>query len=163
LDERERGGRVSAVTSVSASVEVRASPKAVWEVAADPRNLPRWERHIISVEDVPPDGLETGASYVVVMRFAVVSARVHASVVEWSPPKRAVVHLSGLLDATVTTTVEPMGRRRTRLRHDVEYSFRGGALGDLAARSLRMLGGARLALKLGTLGQKREIESRTPA
>ena len=53
----------------------------------------------------------------------------------------------------------PIGRRRSRLEHDVEYSFRGGALGDLAARSLQLLGGAQLALKLGTLAQKHSIES----
>ena len=147
-------------TTASVSVEVAAPPERVWDVAADPRQLPRWERHILSVEDLPPDGLSKGARYTVVMRFVAVRARVRAEVLEWSPPGYAAVRLSGLLEATVRTTIRPVGRSRSRLEHDVEYSFHGGALGELAARSLQVLGGAQLALRLGTLAQKREIESR---
>jgi hypothetical protein len=40
----------------------------------------------------------------------------------------------------------------------VNYQFRGGPLGKLAARSLRMIGGAGLALRHGALAQKRQIE-----
>jgi uncharacterized protein YndB with AHSA1/START domain len=163
LDERELEGRVSPSagrgTTISVSVEVDAPPQRVWSVAADPRRLPRWERHIVSIEDVPPGGLAKGATYTVVMRFVAVRTRVHAEVLEWSPPGYACVRLSGVLDATVRTTITPVGRRRSRLEHDVEYTFRGGALGELAARSLQLLGGAQLALRLGTLAQKRQIET----
>jgi uncharacterized protein YndB with AHSA1/START domain len=141
-------------------VDVAAPPERVWEVAADPRHLPRWERHILSVEDVPPSGLAEGATYTVVMRFVAVRARVRAEVLEWSPPGRASVRLSGPLDATVRTRITSIGRGRSRLEHHVQYSFRGGALGELAARSLQVIGGAQLALRLGTLAQKREIETR---
>ena len=146
--------------NASVSVDVDAPPERVWSVAVDARHLPRWERHIESVDDVPPDGLSTGASYTVVMRFVGVRARVHAAVLEWDPPRSATVRLSGLLDATVSTSVSPLADGRTTLRHDVEYRFRGGALGELAARSLKMLGGAQLALRIGALAQKGEIESR---
>lgn len=146
-------------TAVGVSVEVDAPPERVWEVAADPRHLPRWERHILSVRDLPEDGLAKGARYSVVMRFVAVHATVHAEVLEWSPPWYACVRLSGLLDATVRTTITSIGDSRSRLEHDIEYSFRGGALGELAARSLQLLGGAQLGLKLGTLAQKHEIES----
>ncbi len=146
-------------TTAGVSVEVDASPERVWDVVADPRHLPRWERHILSIENMPSEGLSKGASYTVVMRFVAIRARVRAEVLEWSPPGYACVRLSGLLDATIRTTVSPIGRSRSRLEHDVEYSFKGGALGDLAARSLQVLGGAQLALKIGTLAQKRSIES----
>jgi uncharacterized protein YndB with AHSA1/START domain len=148
-------------TTASVSVVVHASPERVWAVVADPRRLPRWERHIVSVQDVPSDGLSKGARYTVVMRFVAVRAKVHAEILEWSPPGYAAVHLSGLLDATVRTTITPLDGGHSRLEHDVEYSFRGGALGDLAARSLQVLGGAQLALRLGTLAQQRQIESGT--
>lgn len=144
----------------SVSVEIDSPPERVWDVAADPRNLPRWERHIVSIEDVPAGGLSKGASYTVVMRFLAIRARIHADVLEWSPPGYACLRLSGLLDAMVRTTITPIGSSRSRLEHDVEYSFRGGALGDLAARSLSAVGGASLALKLGTFAQKHEIETR---
>ncbi|MFB3738404.1 MAG: SRPBCC family protein [Candidatus Velamenicoccus archaeovorus] len=143
---------------VSVSVEVHAPPDRVWEIVADPRNLTRWDRRIESVEAVPADGLSKGATYVTVMRFVAVRARVHAKVLEWDPPHRSRVRLSGLVDATVTTTVTGVDDGTTLLEHVVDYRFHGGALGDLAARSLRLLGGAQLALRHGTLAQVRQIE-----
>lgn len=159
VGKREGGVTVERGTSVGVSVEVNAPPERVWDVVADPRHLPRWERHVMSIEDLPPDGMSKGATYTVVMRFVAIRARVHAEVLEWTPPGYACVRLTGLLDATIRTTVTPIGRARSRLEHDVEYSFRGGSLGDLAARSLQVLGGAQLALKIGTLAQKRSIEA----
>jgi hypothetical protein len=94
------------------------------------------------------------------MRFMAVRAKVRAKVLEWDPPRRATFRLQGLLDATVTSTVEPIDEHRSRLEHVVEYSFRGGPLGDVAARSLRLTGGAGFALRRGIAAQKREIESR---
>jgi hypothetical protein len=49
------------------------------------------------------------------------------------------------------------------LEHVVEYRFRGGPLGDLVSKSLRLVGGAQLALRHGTLAQKQQIESGQPA
>jgi uncharacterized protein YndB with AHSA1/START domain len=155
VDERERERRM---TVVKAAVEVRASPERVWGVVSDPRNLTHWDRRIESVEAVPADGLSEGATYVTVMRFVAVRGRVRAEVLEWDPPHRSRVRLSGLLDATVTTTVTGLDDGLSRLEHEVDYHFRGGSLGELAARSLRVLGGAQLALRHGTLAQVRQIE-----
>ena len=149
------------MTTVSFSVEVDAPPERVWEVIANPRNLPSWDRHIVRVTGVPRAGLGPGASYVTEMRVLRVHGRVRATVIEWDPPRRARVRLSGLVDATVTTTVRPLDGGRSRLEHVVDYRFPGGPLGDVAARSLRLVGGARYALRRGTIAQKREIESTT--
>jgi uncharacterized membrane protein len=146
-------------TTVGVSVEVDAPPERVWDVVADPRHLPRWERHVVSIENLPTGALAKGSTYTVVMRFVAIRAKVRADVLEWSPPGYACIRLSGLLDATIRTTITPIRGSRSRLEHDVEYSFKGGAIGDLAARSLQVVGGAQLALKLGTLAQKRSIES----
>ncbi len=45
------------MTVVQTAVEVEAPPEKVWEVVSDPRNLPRWDNRITSVEGVPKDGL----------------------------------------------------------------------------------------------------------
>ena len=37
------------MTTAEVSVEVEAPPETTWEVAADPRNLPHWDRHIVAV------------------------------------------------------------------------------------------------------------------
>lgn len=146
------------MTVVSVAVEVDAPLERAWEVVSDPRNLPHWDRHVVRVSGVPSTGLHEGARYVVEMRLLAVRAKVQALVLEWDPPRRVSIRLTGVLGATVTSTVEPLGARRSRLEHVVEYRFRGGPLGDLAARSLRRFGGAQYALRHGTLAQKREIE-----
>jgi uncharacterized protein YndB with AHSA1/START domain len=148
------------VTTVSVAVEVDAPAERVWEVVSNPANLPHWNRHIVRVTGVPPTGLDRGVTYVTEMRFMGVHASVRAEVLEWEPPRRASIRLSGLLDATVTSTVSSLDDGRSRLEHIVEYRFRG-ALGDLAAMSLRVFGGAHFALRHGTLAQKHEIEARS--
>jgi hypothetical protein len=65
-----------------------------------------------------------------------------------------------LLEATVTSTIEPLAGDRSLLEHIVDYRFRGGPFGEIAARSLARMGGAHLALRHGTLAQKRDIEMR---
>jgi len=147
------------VTTVECSVEIDATPNEVWEVTSDPRNLPHWDRHIIGVS-LPKGGLAKGAVYTVRMQFVAVRATIHAEVVEWEPPWRAVIRLGGVLDATLTTTVASLPFDRSVLRHEVRYVFRG-PLGRFAAASVNAVGGGPLALRRGTLAQKREIESRT--
>jgi uncharacterized protein YndB with AHSA1/START domain len=141
-------------------VEVRAPAERVWEVVSDPRNLPRWDRHITRVEGVPPDGLSKGTRYSTEVRFMGVPARVDAEVLDIDPPRYAKVRLRGLMDATVESTVTPLGNGRSRLAHVVEYDFRGGPFGKVAARGLRVTGGPHLVLRKGTMAQKRQAEER---
>jgi uncharacterized membrane protein len=156
MDERDGG---PPVTVVSVVVEVDAPAERVWSVVSNPANLPHWNRHILRVRGVPEDGLDLGVRYLTDMRFLGVHASVEAEVLEWEAGRRAKIRLSGLLDATVTSTVQPIDGGRSRLEHVVEYRFRGGPLGDLVAMSLRLVGGAHHALRHGTLAQKREIEA----
>jgi uncharacterized protein YndB with AHSA1/START domain len=155
LGERDGDG----VTTVSVSVDVDAPLERVWAVISDPANLPHWNRHIVRVLGVPPTGLAQGVAYVTEMRFMAIHAKVRARILEWDPPRRASILLSGVLDATVTSTVDPLEGGGSRLVHEVEYRFRGGPLGELVASSLRLVGGAQYALRHGTLAQKLEIES----
>jgi uncharacterized protein YndB with AHSA1/START domain len=148
------------MTVVTAEIEIDAPAERVWELISDPRNLPHWDKHIVRVTGVPKAGLREGVRYTTEMRFMAVRAKVRARILEWEPPRRATFRLEGLLDATVTSTVEQIEDGRTRLEHVVEYSFRGGPLGDVAARSLRLTGGAGFALRRGIAAQKREIEAR---
>jgi uncharacterized protein YndB with AHSA1/START domain len=146
------------MTTVEYSVEVDASPERVWELTSDPRNLPHWDRHIVGVR-LPAGGFGPGARYEVVMRFLAVRTTVKAEVLEWEPPWRSRIRLSGLLEATVTTSIAQLPRDRSVLRHEVEFTFRG-PLGRFGAASLNAVGGAHLALRRGTLKQRDEIESR---
>jgi len=148
------------MTTVEIDLVIEAPPAAVWEVTSDPRNLPHWNRHITKVEGVPADGLRLGTRYLTQMRFLAFRTDVAGEVLEWDPPRRSVIHLTGLLDATVSSVIEELAGGRSLLEHTIEYRFRGGPLGELAARSLSRMGGADLALRHGALAQKREIEER---
>lgn len=147
------------MSTVECSVEVDASPERVWELTSDPRNLPHWDRHIVDVR-LPSGGLRDGSRYEVDMRFLAIRTTVRAQVLEWEAPWRARIRLSGLLEATVTTTIASLPRDRSVLRHEIEFTFRG-PLGRFGAASLSAVGGAQMALRRGTLKQRNEIESGT--
>jgi carbon monoxide dehydrogenase subunit G len=161
--ERQRADGRHNVTVVRVGVDIDAEPEDAWSVVSDPRNLPHWDRHILAVEGVPAGGLGRGVHYVTVMGFVGMRARVECEVVEWRPPVRSVIRLSGLIDATVSTTLTRLGSRSSRLVHEVDFRLRGGPLGAFAGRSLRLVGGPQLALRRGLLAQKRQIEERTRA
>jgi uncharacterized protein YndB with AHSA1/START domain len=157
--EQAPGGR-SAVSVVRASVVVDAPPERVWEVVADPNNLPRWDHHIESMSGVPKGGVYEGARYEAHVRLMGVRTLVKVSVLELTPGKYAKVRLDGLLDGVVETWLEPVEGGATRLRHRVEYRFKGGPLGRLAARGVKLLGAA-LLLRRGTEAQKLQAEERS--
>jgi uncharacterized protein YndB with AHSA1/START domain len=139
------------------SVEVEATPKQVWKVVADPRNIPAWERHVAGVYVDDERGLGPGSTYAVEMGFMGIGIRVRGEIEEWEPPSRARIRLRGPLDATIETSVASLPRGRSVLRHEVTYTFRG-ILGRAVAAGLGALGGAQLGIKRGTLAQKRQIE-----
>ncbi len=145
------------MTILTVEVEVNAPAERVWAVVADPRNLTEWDRHIAAVHGVPVDGLKRGTEYDTEIRFMGVRVNVHADVIEIEPPRYSKIRLRGLLDATVETGLEPLDGGRTTLRHQVDYRFRGGPLGDLGARVVRAMGGASL-LRRGVQAQKRHAE-----
>ena len=148
------------MSRVEFDIVIDAPPESVWEVISDPRRLPQWDRHIVRVDGIPPEGLREGSLYTTQMRFVAFRTTIDGEVLEWDPPHRSKIRLKGLLDATVTSTIEPLAGDRSLLEHVVEYRFKGGPLGEVAARSLARVGGAHLALRHGTLAQKADIEER---
>jgi carbon monoxide dehydrogenase subunit G len=136
---------------------VEARPEEVWSVISDPRNLPRWNPHIKAVHGVPADGLKPGETYSTELRVLGVPFRIRSRVVSFDAPRSSVIRLSGPLDATVRTWLRPVGKTRTRLEHEVDYRFRGGPVGRLVARGVRLMGAPTL-LKRGMRAQKRQVE-----
>jgi len=147
------------VSVVQVSVDVDAPPEKVWDVVSDPRNLPGWDRHISGVDGVPRSGLQEGSEYRTEVRFLGVKAHATSEVIEIRPPAYAKVRVRGLLNATVETWVEPLAGGKTRLRHRVNYRFPGGPFGELAARTVKVLGASAIMRK-GIQAQKRQAEGR---
>lgn len=146
------------VTEARVAMEVDAPPEQTWAVISDPRNLPLWERRITKVEGVPEEGLSRGVRYATELRFMGVAGVVDAEVLEWDPPRSSKIRLRGFIEAVVDTRVEPLPHGRSRIVHVVRYGFRGGPVGMLAGRALRLTGGPHLVLRRGALAQKRQLE-----
>jgi uncharacterized protein YndB with AHSA1/START domain len=144
---------------VSIDMEIEATPEEVWTIVSDPRNLPKWDRHILSVRGVPDDGLAEGVRYTTELKMLGVRGTIEAEVLEIEPPKRSRIRLRGLLDATVNTLVSPLsGGKRSLLEHDVQYHFRGGGLAAFATQGLELTGGPSVVLRKGAMAQKRQFE-----
>jgi hypothetical protein len=149
------GDREPRVTTVEFDVVVDAPPEAVWDVISDPRRLPYWDRHIVRVEGVPAEGLREGMRYTTEMRLMLLRSTIDGEVLEWDPPHRAKIRLVGLLDATVTSTIEPLSRPQPARARDRlplprrRRRDRGSESGGSGARTWR---------SAGTLAQKRDIE-----
>ena len=142
---------------VEVSEVIDAPWEAVWAVVADPRNLPRWDHRISEVNGVPETGLDRGTEYMTAVKFMGATAHTSAKVLELDPGRYSKVELRGLVDGTVETWLEPLNGDRTRLRHRVSFRFKGGPLGELAARAVGVLG-ARTLLRKGIQAQKRQVE-----
>jgi len=145
------------VTRIRESVVVSAPPEEVWAIVADPSNLPRWNKHILAVHDVPENGLEQGSKYWTEMGGFGARFRVKAEVLEVLPQRYSRVRLSGPVEATIQTWVHPAGRNRSLLEHQVDYHVRG-PLGGAIDKVVRRIGATQL-LRHGIRAQKRQIES----
>jgi uncharacterized protein YndB with AHSA1/START domain len=146
------------VSVVTACEIIEAPPEDVWEIISDPRNLPRWNQHIKKVKGVSEDGLKPGSRYTTSLRVVGVPFDVQAEVIEIDPPRYSEIRLTGPLDAVVRTWVRPIGKRRSRLDHEVTYRVkRIGPAGRVIDRGLRLMGAGTL-LRRGTRAQKRQVE-----
>lgn len=147
------------MTRIRQSTLVDAPVDEVWSVVSDPRNLPRWNKHIVAVHDVPDDGLGPDARYWTEIAGAGVHFRVRAHVEELDPPRYSRIRLSGPIDALVQTWVHPAGRRRSRLEHQVDYHLHHtGPLDELIGRALRVFGATAL-LRRGIRAQRQQVEA----
>ncbi len=155
LDERESS---TVVSTVEYSTEVDAPPELVWGSTSDPRNLAFWDARIRRV-DAPEGGLEAGVRFDAEVGYRGIRTVIACEVIEWEPPWRSTVHLGGVIDATVRTSIGALPFDRSVLRHEVTYRFKG-RLGGVVAAGLQAVGGADYALRRGTLAQKHAVERR---
>lgn len=142
---------------IEASEVINAAPEAVWKVVADPNNIPRWDHHAYEVKGVPEAGLGRGSEYTTGVKFMGARAHASAKVLEIEAPRYSKIELRGLVDGIVETWLEPLDSGKTRLRHRIDYRFKGGPIGGLAARAVRLLGASSL-LRRGIQAQKRQVE-----
>ena len=120
------------VTRIEDSVYIEAPPESVWHVTTDPRLSPQWNANIVAIRDVSGVPVETGSSWVQVVRILGKSTDMRAVVTECHPPNGGTVQFSGPGEPLVTSKIEAEGSG-SRLTQIMEITIPGG-LGGMAMR-----------------------------
>jgi deazaflavin-dependent oxidoreductase (nitroreductase family) len=112
---------------IEKSIEIARPLDAVWELAADPRNDPRWCEKVASVEQVEGTGPGSGARYRVMHRPLPVkpAQELQVSVEGFEPPRRLRLREEdedGVFD--VAYVLEPLGPAATRISQVDEIEWK---------------------------------------
>ena len=109
---------------------------------------------MVRVEGVPAGGLREGNGVTTEMRFF---AFLYGEVLERDPPRVSTIRLTGLLEATVTSTIEPLAGDRSLLERSSTTGSEA-VRGEIVARSLARMGGR--TWRFGTRRSRRSATSR---
>jgi len=110
----------------TATIDARADE--LFELIADPQNLPRFVPNVSDVVDVRQTDEHVGDSYRVIYKVLGVTFDEKFTTTEHAPPKRLVASFEGGMSGSFRWTLEDLGSQ-TRLSIDIDYSMPGGALG----------------------------------
>jgi uncharacterized protein YndB with AHSA1/START domain len=126
------------MSTVSASVEIAATPTSVWETVMDPERLADWvtiHRKLRHHDDGAP---RVGYHMDQQIHLRGVSVDVHWTLVQCQPGERAVWEGSGPARSRARTEYElhPLSDGRTRFDYHNEFHAPLGPLGALASRAL---------------------------
>jgi uncharacterized protein YndB with AHSA1/START domain len=119
---------------VERSVEIAASPEAIYEVIMDPAYLERWVTIHDALEDAPEGQLERGSELTQRLHLAGRGFTVRWRVIENRRARKVVWEGSGPLrsHAGVTYELTPNGDGGTRFTYTNEFALPGGPLGRVA-------------------------------
>ena len=124
---------------VERSVEIAASPEAIYEVIMDPACLERWVTIHVALEDAPRGQLERGSELTQRLQLAGRGFTVRWRVIENRPARKVVWEGSGPLrsHAGVTYELTPNDDGGTRFTYTNEFALPGGPLGRVAGPVVR--------------------------
>lgn len=126
------------MSTVTASVEIAASPAEVWDMVMDPDRLPEWvtiHRALRSHDAGPP---RVGYRMEQLLSLRGVSIDVHWRLAECSPARRALWEGRGPARSRARTeyTLTPQPDGHTRFDYRNEFHAPLGPVGALASRAL---------------------------
>ncbi len=119
---------------VERSIDIAASPEAVYEIIMNPACLEKWVTIHASLEDAPAGSLEQGSELTQRLHLAGRGFTVRWTVVENRPARRVVWEGSGPMrsHAGVTYELAPTTNGGTRFTYTNEFALPGGPLGRVA-------------------------------
>lgn len=138
---------------VERSVEIAASPEAVYEVIMNPACLEEWVTIHVGLDDAQDRKLQQGSELTQRLHLAGRGFTVRWRVVENDPARRVVWEGRGPLrsHAGVTYELEPTGDGRTRFTYINEFALPGGPLGRMAGPVVKRVTGGELDRSLDRL------------
>jgi uncharacterized protein YndB with AHSA1/START domain len=118
---------------VERSVDIAASPEAVYDVIMNPACLERWVTIHESLESAPEGQLEQGSQLTQRLHLAGRGFTVHWTVVENRPTRRVVWEGQGPMRSHAGVTYELAAiDGGTRFTYTNEFALPGGPLGRIA-------------------------------
>jgi carbon monoxide dehydrogenase subunit G len=117
--------------TIRGTVEISASPERVWNIIANPANLPRLAPYVLSSEFDPPGLMTKGAKGHAIGMMAGRKVDVYAEVAEAEPNKKLSLKQrpGGVLKFLSTTiTLEPT-EKGTLAKEEFQFEVSMGALG----------------------------------
>jgi uncharacterized protein YndB with AHSA1/START domain len=138
---------------VERSIDIAASPEAVYAIIMDPACLERWVTIHSSLEDAPAGQLEQGSELTQRLHLAGRGFTVRWKVVENRPARRVVWEGRGPMrsHAGVTYALTPNGDGGTRFTYTNEFALPGGPLGRVAGPVVRRVTAGELDRSLDRL------------
>ncbi len=138
---------------VERSVEIAASPEAVYEVIMNPACLEEWVTIHAGLEDAPDGKLQQGSELTQRLQLAGRRFTVRWKVVQNDPARLVVWEGRGPMrsHAGVTYELEPADDGRTSFTYINEFSLPGGPLGRMAGPVVKRVTGGELDRSLGLL------------
>ncbi len=123
------------MSEVCVSIDIAASPEEVWALIMDPNRLDEWvtiHRRLGDVSDVP---LTDGSTMEQTLCLRGVNFKVRWHVVEWDPPRLAVMEGRGPARSRAVIRDELVAvDGGTRFSYTNEFHPPGGPLGSVASR-----------------------------
>jgi carbon monoxide dehydrogenase subunit G len=122
---------------IERTVDIAASPQAVYDVVMDPARLEEWVTIHHHLEDAPNGRLRKGSKMTQYLRIAGKKFKVRWTVVENDPCVRVVWEGRGPVASHARVVYELEGNGAgTRFSYLNEYDLPGGALGRIAGRAV---------------------------
>lgn len=123
------------IMRVEDSIGIDAPIERVWDIATNPMLSPRWNSNVIEVRNFSGFPVGVGTTWVQMVRIAGRNTPMSARVIEYDPPHRGTVQLTGPGNPRVNTYLTQEDGR-TVIRQVMEITM-GGGFGGVALRLAR--------------------------
>lgn len=119
---------------IEKSIGIQAPIEYVFRALTDPARGPEWNPNILDVKHVSDTTIGRGTTWQQTMVMMGRPVELQCEIVQYDPPERGLLQISGGQEASVLTKCERQGDA-TKVTQVLEFTPPGGKLGMLAGRA----------------------------